>query len=241
MGRNGWQTVITVVKVNPQRNGVGIKSVVNMIVIESEHFGIQANEIKRQYLNYMPRYVVVDGNGLGIGLVDYLVMPSSDSKTGESFSAFEVVNDDKGLYKKIDNHGDSYGKVLWIVKADSELNFEGYTALLQQMGSGKIRYLQNERDAKGDLESKKAYKTMSAGQKADAIRPFVLTSTLKNEMMNLTRPENNSTKFSLDRINKGMGKDKVSSLMYAIYVIKLREDKERNKKKSSLANFAFFN
>ena len=60
-------------------------------------------------------------------------------------------------------------------------------------------------------------------------------------MMNLTRPENNSTKFSLDRINKGMGKDKVSSLMYAIYVIKLQEDKERNKKKSSLANFAFFN
>lgn len=241
VGRSGWQTVITVIKVNPQKNGVGIKSIVNIIVIESEHFGVQANEIKRQYLNYLPKYVVVDGNGLGIGLVDFLIMPSEDAKTGESFSAFEVANDDKGLYKKIDNHGDSYGKVLWIVKADSELNFEGYTALLQQLGSGKIRLLQNERDAKATLEGTKEFQSLPSGQKADRIRPFVLTTALKNEMMNLAQKDTSSTRFSLDRINKGLGKDKVSALMYGIYVIKQIEDKERNKKRSSLSSFAFFN
>lgn len=241
VGRNGWQTVITVIKVNPQKKGVGIKSIVNIIAIESEHFGVQANEIKRQYLNYMPRYVVVDANGLGVGLVDFLVLPSSDVKSGEEFSAFEVMNDTKGQYKNIDNFGNSYGKALWILKADTELNFEGYTALLQQMGSGKIKFLQNERDAKGDMESTKVYQSLSSGQKADAIRPFVLTSTLKNELMNLTRPETSSTKFSLVAINKGIGKDKVSSLMYAIYVIKIHEDLERNKKRRSLADMAFFN
>lgn len=69
VGRNGWQTVITAIKVNPQSNGVGIKSIVNITVIESEHFGIQANEIKRQYLNYLPRYVVIDANGLNLAHV----------------------------------------------------------------------------------------------------------------------------------------------------------------------------
>lgn len=64
MGRAGCQTVITVIKINPQKKGVGIKSLVNIITIESEHFGVQANEIKRQYVNYLPRYVVVDANGL---------------------------------------------------------------------------------------------------------------------------------------------------------------------------------
>lgn len=241
VGRSGWQTVITVVKVNPQKKGVGIKSIVNIITIDSEHFGIQANEIKRQYMNYMPRYVVVDANGLGIGLVDYLVQPSSDPKTGEEFSAFEVMNDEKKLYKNIDNRGNSYGKALWIVKANTELNFEGYTSLLQQMGSGKLRFLQNEREAKESFAENKSFQVLTQAQKADMIRPFVLTTGLKNELMNLTRPETTSTTFSLVQINKNMGKDKVSSLMYALYVIKLHEDKERNKKKKSLASMAFYN
>lgn len=229
------------VKVNPQKKGIGIKSVVNIVTIESEHFRDQANEIKRQYLNYNPRMVVVDGNGLGIGLVDFLVVPTEDTKTGEDFAAFEVANDDKKIYKNIDNDGNSYGKVLWIIKADAELNFEGYTALLQQMGSGKIRFLENERDAKASLVEKKRYGTMAESEKVEAIRPFSLTSILKTEMMNLTRPETNSIRFSLVPINTKIGKDKVSSLMYAIYVIKLQEDKDRNRKKGSLAKFAFYN
>lgn len=241
MARNGCQTVITVVKVNPQKKGIGIKSVVNIVTIESEHFRDQANEIKRQYLNYSPRMVVVDGNGLGVGLVDFLVMPTSDEKTGEDFAAFEVANDDKKIYKNIDNGGNTYGKALWIVKADAELNFEGYTALLQQMGSGKLRFLENERDAKASLVSKNKYKTMAESEKINAIKPFTLTSVLKTEMMNLTRPETNSIRFSLVPINTKIGKDKVSSLMYAIYVIKLQEDKDRNRKKTNLASFVFYN
>ena len=241
VARNGCQTVITVVKVNPQKKGIGIKSVVNIVTIESEHFRDQANEIKRQYLNYSPRMVVVDGNGLGVGLVDFLVMPTSDEKTGEDFAAFEVANDDKKIYKNIDNGGNTYGKALWIVKADAELNFEGYTALLQQMGSGKLRFLENERDAKASLVSKNKYKTMAESEKINAIKPFTLTSVLKTEMMNLTRPETNSIRFSLVPINTKIGKDKVSSLMYAIYVIKLQEDKDRNRKKTNLASFVFYN
>lgn len=185
--------------------------------------------------------VVVDGNGLGIGLVDFLVVPTEDTKTGEDFSAFEVANDDKKIYKNVDNDGNSYGKVLWIIKADAELNFEGYTALLQQMGSGKIRFLENERDAKASLVEKRKYGSMAESEKVEAIRPFSLTSILKTEMMNLTRPETNSIRFSLVPINTKIGKDKVSSLMYAIYVIKLQEDKDRNRKKGSLAKFAFYN
>lgn len=241
VGRSGWQTVIQVIKVNPQKRGIGIKSLVNTIVFESEHFGKQANEIKRQYTIYNPKYVIIDGNGLGVGLVDYLVMPSMDADTGESFSAFEVVNDEKRQYSKVDNGGDTYGKCLWIVKADTEINFEGYTALLQQMGSGKLKFLQSERDAKAELEDTKAFQSLSPKEKADKIRPFVLTSVLKTELMNLVRPETNAIKFSLVQENKKLGKDKVSALMYGIYVLKVLEDKERNRGRTSLAAFSLFN
>lgn len=64
VARTELQTVIAVIKVNPQVKGIGNKSLVNIITAESAHFGEQANEIKRQYMNYLPKHVVVDANGL---------------------------------------------------------------------------------------------------------------------------------------------------------------------------------
>lgn len=241
VGRNGWQTVISIIKVNPQRKGVGIKSLVNIITFESEHFGEQANEIKRQYLNYMPKYVVIDANGLGVGLVDFLVIATSDKKTGEDFPAFGVANDDKRQYKNIDPGGEKIPNVLWLIKANSEINFEGYTTLLQQMGSGKLKLLENEREAKARMSEFKDYKGLTMEQKAERIKPFVLTSTLKTELMNLAKAQNEGTQFKLVSINKSVGKDKVSALMYGIYVIKILEDIDRNKKKKDLSQFMFFN
>ena len=241
VARNACQTVITVIKVNPQKKGVGIKRVVNIIVFESEHFGEQANEIKRQYMNYLPRYVVVDANGLGVGLVDYLVLPSDDHKTGESFPAFGVANDEKKQYKNLDTGGNVIKDVLWLIKANSEINFEGYTTLLTQMGSGKLRFLLEERDATEIMLSKEVNKNLLPEQKAEKLRPFVLTSILKAELMNLTQSQNNGVQFKLEPINRGIGRDKVSALMYGMYVIKSIEDKEKQRKKGSFAQFVFVN
>ena len=59
--------------------------------------------------------------------------------------------------------------------------------------------------------------------------------------MNLTKSQNNGTQFKLEPINKGIGKDKVSSLMYGIYAIKMLEDEDRKRKRGGLANFVFIN
>lgn len=241
VGRNGWQTVISVIKVNPQKKGVGVKSLVNIITFESEHFGEQANEIKRQYMNYLPRYIVIDANGLGVGLVDYLVMPSEDPKTGESFPAFGVHNDEKKQYKNIDAGPNVIKDTLWLIKANAELNFEGYTTLLTQMGSGKLHFLLEEREAKATIFSRAVNQKLSIEERNLKLRPFVLTSILKAELMNLTKSQNNGTQFKLEPINKGIGKDKVSSLMYGIYAIKMLEDEDRKRKRGGLANFVFIN
>lgn len=206
VGRNGWQTVISVIKVNPQKKGVGVKSLVNIITFESEHFGEQANEIKRQYMNYLPRYIVIDANGLGVGLVDYLVMPSEDPKTGESFPAFGVHNDEKKQYKNIDAGPNVIKDTLWLIKANAELNFEGYTTLLTQMGSGKLHFLLEEREAKATIFSRAVNQKLSIEERNLKLRPFVMTSILKAELMNLTKSQNNGTQFKLEPINKGIGK-----------------------------------
>lgn len=240
VGRNGCQTVITVIKVNPQPNGVGIKSIVNMVTIDSEHFGVQALELKRQYMNYLPKYVAVDANGLGKGLMDYLVMPSEDKNTGESFPAFGVVNDDKKQYKNIDHGGNVIRDVIWAIIANPEINSEGYTNIVSQMGSGKLRFLIEERIAKGKLLETKRGQALSPEQRVDELRPYVLTTILKEELLNLMESKTESKSFKLTQINKSIPKDKVSALMYGLYVIKQIEDDDRKRKRGSVKDMMFF-
>lgn len=239
VGRNGCQTVITVWKVNPQKNGVGIKSLVNIITYDSEHFELQALEIKRQYLKYYPKYIAIDGNGVGFGLVDFLTIPSTDRESGEEYPAFGVANDEKRIYSKIDTGGNVIKEVLWIVKANTEINSEGYTNIVTQMGSGKLRFLLEERIAKNKLLDTKRGKTLSVEQRVDELKPYVLTSILKEELLNLAQKPD-SKHFDLMRINKSIQKDKVSAMMYGLYVIKQIEDKERRRKRGSVTDMMFF-
>lgn len=238
--RNGCQTVITVFKVNPQPNGVGIKSLVNIITIDSEHFGVQAIGIKREYMKYLPKFIAVDANGLGKGLMDYLTMPSEDKETGESLPAFGVYNDDKRQYKNLDHGGNFIRDVIWAVIANSEINSEGYTNIVSQMGSGKLRFLIEERVAKGKLLETKRGQAMTPDQRVDELRPYVLTTILKEELLNLMESKTESNSFKLSPINKGIPKDKVSSMMYGLYVIKKLEDQERKKKRGSVAGMMFY-
>lgn len=239
VGRNGCQTVINVFKVNPQKNGVGIKSLVNIITYDSEHFELQALEIKRQYMKYYPKYIAIDGNGLGFGLLDFLTVPSLDRQTGEEFPAFGVANDDKKIYAKIDTGGNIIKDVLWVIKANSEINSEGYTNVVTQMGSGKLLFLLEERIAKNKLMETKRGKSLSVEQRVEELKPYVLTSVLKEELLNLAQKPD-SKHFDLARINKSIQKDKVSALMYGLYVIKIIEDRDKKKKRGSLTDMMFF-
>ena len=87
-------------KVTPSTTGVNNKQIVNIFTYDAEHFGEQSIHIKRLYHKYKCRIVVVDGNGLGSGLVDWLVMDQDDPDTGESLGAMGVYNDQDGIYKK---------------------------------------------------------------------------------------------------------------------------------------------
>lgn len=148
-----------------------------------------------------------------------------------------VINDEDRKYKNIENGGNIIPKMIYIVKADPKLNKEGYTNVLTQMGSNKLQFLINEREAKEYMPEN----IKKSGELAmrDYLKPHILTSVLETELLNLAQSET-SEQFKLVQMNKSTGKDKVSSLMYALYVIKQDEDKERNRKKRNLADFVFF-
>jgi hypothetical protein len=79
---------------------------------------------------------------------------------------------------------------------------------------------------------------MTPEERAEYLRPFVLTSILKEELMNL-REENEGINIILKQANRGISKDKFSSLEYGMYYIKQEEDSKKRKKKFNVKDFMF--
>ena len=238
VGRRGCQTVICVYKVSPTPEGPSIKSLVNIYDLNEDHFEDQAINIKKLYYKYKAKRIVIDGNGLGIGLVDYLVKPQH-LENGDILPDFGVYNDDEGFYKKYRTKDCEYD-ALYIIKANAPINTEAHSIAQTQLNSGKVKFLIDERTAREKLLGTKIGQGMTDNQRADYLKPFTLTSILKEELLNL-REENEGVNIILKRANTRIGKDKFSAFEYGLYYIKQEEDSKRKKKKFSVSDFMFKN
>ena len=239
VGRKGCDTVVCVFKVTPQPQGVSLKQLVNIYTMADEHFEDQAIKLKKLFYKYKARRLVVDGNGLGIGLMDYMVKQQIDADTSEVFADFGVYNDDDGYYKKYQTQNCEQNAI-YIIKANAPINTEAHANAQTQLSSGKVKFLQDERIAKVKLMGTKVGQNMKPEERAEYLKPFTLTSILKEEMMNL-REENEGVNIILKQANRGIRKDKFSAFEYGLYYIKQEEDKKKKKKKFNAADWAFFN
>ena len=78
VGRKGCTTEVVIFKVTPQPQGPSLKTVVNLYTLENDHFEDQAIALKKLYYRYKARILAIDANGLGIGLIDYMVKSQID-------------------------------------------------------------------------------------------------------------------------------------------------------------------
>lgn len=239
VGRKGCDSVICVFKVTPQSQGGSIKSLVNIYTLSDEHFEDQTIKLKKLYYKYNADRIVIDGNGLGIGLIDYMVKTQIDPETSEIFPDFGVVNDDELFYKKYKT-ANTVLDAMYIIKANAPLNTEAHAIAKSQLASGKVKFLIDERIAKNKLLAKKKGQTMTPEQRAEELKPFTLTSILKEEMMNL-REETEGVNIILKQANKSIRKDKFSAFEYGLYYLKLEEDKKKKRKKFNAKDWCFLN
>ena len=239
VGRKGCDSVICVFKVTPQSMGGAIKSLVNIYTLSDEHFEDQARKIKNLYYKYNARRIVIDGNGLGIGLVDYFVKPQIDPDNGDEYPDFGVYNDEEGYYKKFKT-STTEQEALYIIKANAPINTEAHANAQTQMLAGKVKLLIDERVAKQKLLGTKMGQNMKPEERAEYLKPFTLTSILKEEMMNL-REETEGLNIILKQANKGIRKDKFSAFEYGLYYIKEEEEKKKKRKKFNAKDWCFMN
>ena len=79
---------------------------------------------------------------------------------------------------------------------------------------------------------------MTPEERAEYLKPYTLTSILKEEMLNL-REENEGINIILKQTNKGIKKDKFSAMIYGLYYIKLEEETKKRKRKFNVADMMF--
>jgi len=203
------------------------------------HFEDQAIWLKRLFFKYKAKKLVIDGNGLGIGLVDYMVKGQMDPDTNELLPDFGVDNDEDGEYKRYRTEN-CEENAMWIIKANAPINTEAHANAQSQMSSGHVKMLIDERIAKIKLMGTKRGQEMKPEERAEYLKPFTLTSILKEEMMNL-REENEGVNIILKQANKGIKKDKFSAFEYGLYYIKQEEDRKRKKRKKRFSDMLFMN
>ena len=243
VGRKGCDSVVCVWKVTPQSMGPAIKSLVNIYTISDAHFEDQAKKLKTLYYKYKARRLVIDANGLGIGLVDYMVKPQDNLETGEHFPDFGVYGgtqeDAQEEYKKYRTN-ETEEDAMYLIKASAPINSEAHANAQTQLNAGKVKLLIDERIAKVKLLDTTAGKKMTPEKRAEYLKPFTLTSILKEEMMNL-REENEGINIILKQANKGIKKDKFSAFEYGLYYIKIEEESKKKKKKFKVSDMMFSN
>ena len=242
VGRIGCTTEVCVFKSTPQPQGSDLKTLVNIYTYEAEDFEVQAINLKKLYYKYKARIISIDANGLGVGLIDFMTKAQVDPETGDDLPPFGVeggtAEDTMELYKKVKGAGVEED-ALYLIKANAPINTEAYSYAQTQMASGKVKFLIDESAAKSKLLQTKVGQNMNSDKRNEYLQPFVLTSVLREQMLNLVE-ENEGVNILLKQSNKSIKKDKFSAFIYGLYYIKKEEDKKRKRKKFNIADLMFY-
>lgn len=236
VGRINDQTVACVFRVNVDNNGKHYSTLVNIQVLarqaETKTFTQQAIDIKRLIRDFAPLEVVIDTNGLGVGLADEMIKTQYDDM-GEFYPAYAFKNDD--TYYAIQPK--DAPKILYGLKANGPLNSKIHGNAYARLNGGMVRFLIKEQEAKNALMATKVGQHMSVYKRVERLMPHEMTTKLFEEMANLRlRRTGVSTDIVLEQINPRYPKDKYSSFAYGLWRIKELEEEAASKRRRRFGN-----
>lgn len=211
------QSALVVIKIKDKGDGTYTKHVVNIYSFEGTHFLEQAQFLKKKVNDFNARILCVDANGLGVGLVDFLVTEIDKNP------AYEVVNDDRyDRYKTATSI-----PMLFNIKSSQKGMKAGdiHNVFASEISNQRVKLLRPASSIKaqhfdeGDMTSERY---------AKIAKPFAMTDLLHDEVMNLEyRQSGNDT--GIKQVSAAVNKDKFSALEYGLYWIYLQEKQNRVK------------
>ena len=213
---NNNQSSVCVGKVirDTDTNKILSVDIVNVMNVSNTiNFTGQAIIIKKLKEAYNARAVVVDGNGLGAGLVDEMLKTNIDPNTQKKYPCWDTINTDN---KPETNNAE---KCVYDLKAQSAQT-RIITNFIDMIDAGKIRLLE-----KRNITSN--YDNLESD-----VLPFVQTDLLFEEVNNLKIKYLSSGALTVEKVVNKLNKDRYSALVYLLWFI--MEFYNKPKEKSTL-------
>lgn len=209
---------------------------ISNIVYTENHEGLHSDDlaliIRRFFDQYHCTDLVLDVRGVGISIYDDLCRDIYDNELGITYPALSCCNDQTFADRCSDKNAP---KVIWAINATAQLNNDMTLLLREQFRKGKINLLVSEFEAEEILQGYRGYNSLSTAEKTKMILPYINTTLLINELINL-QSEVKGVNIKVKE-KSGMRKDRFSSLQYNIYVTMLLEQKlVKNKEPRSFSS-----
>ena len=167
--------------------------------------------VMRYFYEYKCTQLVIDTQGLGLGVYDFICKDQYDSETGKTYKALKCCNDDDMAERcKVKDAN----VVVWSVKANDKFNNEICILLRNGIENGKISFLISEEDCE-DVISKDLYKgfnKLTPSDQALIKKSYLQTTMAEYELIKLDHEVKNGNIKVKEQ--SGMRKDRYSSIAY---------------------------
>ncbi|GAV11297.1 putative helicase, ATP-dependent [Paenibacillus sp. NAIST15-1] len=207
LSQNNNKTSISVLKIKKTKDQkISKVSLVNLINLPNGlNFTAQAIEIKKIKKRYGAKVVVVDVNGVGVGLKDELLKETIDPITEESLGCWDTINteDEPDI---VDSEKIVYALMAQGINHDIIVNF------IDMVESCKLQLLIKN--------TENNYEVNDTDYFNNNVLPHVQTDLLLEEVANLKLKQTQNGKYTVEQLTKRVDKDRYSSLVMGLWYIK---------------------
>lgn len=224
-GSQNDATALTVARLVPKKDGYD-REIVYLETLEGTHTGQQALRIKQLFYDFDCQWIVLDRAGAGIGVYDALAERTIDSARGVEYEPFSCSNNEE-LAKRC--MYPSAPKVIYAIHGTAELNSEIAIRFKDALSRGKVVLPVDETEGNEFLESSEKFKKLPMEVKQRFKLPYIQTTLLINEIINLEAEINETGRIKLKEARTAR-KDRYSSISYLNYFATELEVKNRKQK-----------
>ena len=217
-GSANANSALIVYKCKPRNDGTYSKHIVNIFSNQGMHFLEQAKFLKKKMVEFKGEILIVDGNGAGSGLIDFLTTEIDDNPP------YSVVNDSRYDASKLPD-----SKPLLFLMNSSKAETRAskiHDVFVNGIQKKDVKMLVSESQATVEKRSK------NVDKERESMIPHIMTDIMIEEFMNLEyKASGNETKVV--QISKSIPKDKFSAAEYGYYYIYLMEQKNKKRKEQT--------
>lgn len=206
-----------IARVRPKQYAFTYK-IVNLFQIDTTDFSIVANELKRLIIDFDPKLVIWDANGVGASIRDWMNKPTQSSD-GFSFPGYGIINPPDAAKQDLIIYPNDR-TICYEIKSGGQKGSDIHNFLFSRISNGSIIFPISKGDAVDLYQHNKSFMQLSEARKMEILRPYQLMDLAEVQFRNLDILEDNSVGsriVKISRRNQAIQKDFFSALEYLVY------------------------